>query len=60
VFSATAIHGLNGFDNVSYGDDTKLFEKAEQAGLSIAKTDYPSYVYHRDMPDSLCNIRKES
>ena len=60
VFSASAIHGLNGFDNVSYGDDTKLFEKAEQAGLSIAKTDYPSYVYHRDMPDSLCNIRKES
>jgi glycosyltransferase involved in cell wall biosynthesis len=60
VFSASAIHGLNGFDNISYGDDTKLFEKAEQAGLSIAKTDYPSYVYHRDMPDSLCNIRKES
>ena len=59
VFSASAIHGLNGFDNVSYGDDTKLFEKAEHAGLSIAKTDYPSYVYHRDMPDSLCNIRKE-
>lgn len=59
VFSAAAIHGLNGFDNVSYGDDTKLFEKAENAGLSIAKTDYPSYVYHRDMPDSLCNIRKE-
>jgi len=60
VFSASAIHGLNGFDNVSYGDDTKMFEKAEHAGLSIAKTDYPSYVYHRDMPDSLCNIRKES
>jgi glycosyltransferase involved in cell wall biosynthesis len=60
VFSASAIHGLSGFDNVSYGDDTKLFEKAEQAGLSIAKTDYPSYVYHRDMPDSLCNVRKES
>lgn len=59
VFSASAIHALNGFDNVSYGDDTKLFEKAEQAGLSIAKTDYPSYVYYRDMPDSLCNIRKE-
>jgi glycosyltransferase involved in cell wall biosynthesis len=59
VFSASAIHGLSGFDNVSYGDDTKLFEKAEHAGLSIAKTDYPSYVYHRDMPDSLCNIRKE-
>jgi glycosyltransferase involved in cell wall biosynthesis len=59
VFSASAIHGLNGFDNVSYGDDTKMFEKAEHAGLSIAKTDYPSYVYHRDMPDSLCNIRKE-
>jgi glycosyltransferase involved in cell wall biosynthesis len=58
VFSASAIHGLNGFDNISYGDDTKLYQKAEKAGLSIAKTDYPSYVYYRDMPDSLCNIKK--
>lgn len=59
VFSKSAIHSLNGFDNISYGDDTKLYEKAEHAGMNIAKTDYPSYVYHRDMPDSLCNIKKE-
>lgn len=59
VFAKSAILALNGFDNISYGDDTKLYEKAEKAGMNIAKTDYPSYVYHRDMPDSLCNIKKE-
>lgn len=58
VFSKSAIQTLNGFDNISYGDDTTLYEKAEQAGMNIARTDYPSYVYYRDMPDSLCNIKK--
>jgi glycosyltransferase involved in cell wall biosynthesis len=58
VFSKSAILTLNGFDNISYGDDTTLYEKAEQAGMNIARTDYPSYVYYRDMPDSLCNIKK--
>ena len=58
VFSRSAIQELHGFDDIAYGDDTRLYEKAELAGMSIAKTDYPSYVYHRDIPDSLCNIKK--
>jgi glycosyltransferase involved in cell wall biosynthesis len=59
VFRSRSLHTLGGFDNISYGDDTKLYEKAVLAGMSIAKTDYPSYIYYRDMPDSLCNIKKE-
>jgi glycosyltransferase involved in cell wall biosynthesis len=57
-FKKTSLMNLGGFPNVAYGDDTALFSIAERASLTIARTDYPSYIYHRDLIDSLCNEKK--
>jgi glycosyltransferase involved in cell wall biosynthesis len=46
---------LGGFDVVDYADDALLYERAEAAGLAIARLDYPSYVYYRTTPDSMCS-----
>ncbi|MFM7156377.1 MAG: glycosyltransferase family 2 protein, partial [Bacteroidota bacterium] len=59
-FKRTSLLNLGGFPNVAYGDDTALFTNAETSSLTIAKTDYPSYIYHREMIDSLCNEKKNS
>ena len=59
-FKNTSLRQLGGFPHIQYGDDTALYSLAEQAGFSIAKTDYTSYVYHRDLPDSLCNAMKDN
>lgn len=39
------------FDEVDYADDTLFYNRAGEEGLVIAKTDHPSYIYHRDTPD---------
>lgn len=46
---------LGGFDDVRYADDAMLHARAAAAGVVIARTDIPSYVYYRDTPDSLCS-----
>lgn len=46
---------LGGFDVVDYADDALLYERAQAAGLGIARLDYPSYVYYRNTPDSMCS-----
>jgi len=54
VIRRDVLLGLGGFDAVRYADDALLFSRAAQAGVVIANTDHPSYVYHRDTADSLC------
>jgi len=46
---------LRGFDFEEYGDDTVFFKKALKSGLTIAKTDLPTYIYYRNTIDSICN-----
>jgi glycosyltransferase involved in cell wall biosynthesis len=46
---------LDGFEPVEYGDDTIFFNKAVKSGLTIAKTDLSTYLYHRHSEDSICN-----
>ncbi|MFA7626977.1 MAG: glycosyltransferase family 2 protein [Candidatus Kapaibacterium sp.] len=48
---------FGGFDDVEYGDDNVFYNKAVKHGLVVGKTEYPTYIYHRDSEDSLCNIR---
>lgn len=45
---------LNGFQNLIYSDDSEFFERAEKK-YKIAKVDFPSYIYYRDTPDSICS-----
>lgn len=45
---------LNGFNNLIYSDDSDFFERAEKK-FKIAKVDWPTYIYYRDTPDSICS-----
>jgi len=42
------------FDEVRYADDAMFYDRASHNGVVIGKTEFPSYVYYRDTPDSLC------
>jgi glycosyltransferase involved in cell wall biosynthesis len=46
---------LNGFENIKYGDDANFYEKVKDNDFQIGLIDYPTYIYYRDTPDSLCN-----
>lgn len=46
------------FRNVNYADDSEFFERAENSGLKIMKTEIRTYIYHRETPNSMCNILK--
>ena len=45
---------LDGFKNLIYSDDSDFFERAEKK-YKIAKVNFPSYIYYRDTPDSICS-----
>ena len=44
---------LNGFNEVPIGEDADLLERAEEANIAIMETNLPSYIYHREMQDSV-------
>ncbi|MCX7736006.1 MAG: glycosyltransferase family 2 protein [Candidatus Kapabacteria bacterium] len=46
------------FRNVDYADDTDFFERVENCGLKIMKTEIKTYIYHRETPNSMCNFLK--
>ncbi len=46
---------LGGFRNVGIGDDFDFFNRAVSYGATTGKIDFPTYIYHRDTPDSLCS-----
>lgn len=45
---------LGGFDEIDYGEDTEFLIRAEK-NFKIEKVNYPTYIYHRDTPDSITN-----
>ncbi len=45
---------LDGFRDMDYADDTDFWERAEKK-YKVAEVDFPTYVYHRDTPDSICS-----
>ncbi len=56
VFRRETLAQLGGFPRVPFSIDSALFERAEAAGIAIAKTDAPTYIYDRTPPDSMLNI----
>lgn len=46
---------LNGFSETTIGEDAVLFERAVEAKIKMMETDIPTYVYHRETPDSITN-----
>ena len=45
---------LDGFKNIEYSEDSEFFERAKLI-YNIKKVEYPTYVYYRNTPDSICN-----
>lgn len=44
---------LNGFQRVPIGTDADLFERIYHHGAKIRKVHHPTYIYNRQLPDSL-------
>lgn len=48
---------LGGFRDLSYSDDSDLLDRVEKR-FKVVKVDFPTYIYYRDTPDSICtNIK---
>jgi glycosyltransferase involved in cell wall biosynthesis len=44
------------FREGAYADDALFFERAEEAGVAIAATDYPTYRYYRNVPNQQTSV----
>lgn len=44
---------LDGFRDLYYSDDSDFFERVQKE-FQIAQVDFPTYIYYRDTPDSIC------
>ncbi len=45
---------LNGFKEISYSEDSEFLERAERS-FNVMKVTFPTYIYHRETPDSITN-----
>ena len=46
---------LKGFRKIDFGSDADFFERINRLGVEMRKLDIPTYVYHRNQPDSVTN-----
>jgi hypothetical protein len=44
---------LNGFKNLEYADDSEFFSRIEESNAIIFKCDNRTYLYHREIKDSM-------
>ena len=45
---------LKGFRDISYSEDSDLYERALKK-YKVKKINHPSYIYYRNIPDSITN-----
>ena len=45
---------MSGFKDIKYSEDSEFYERAV-AKYNFRKVDFPTYIYYRDTPDSICN-----
>jgi len=53
VIRRDALYTLGPFPEGVYGDDAEYHARATNAGITIARTDHPSYRYYRNVPGQL-------
>ena len=51
---------LGGFARPDYGNDYEFAQRALAKGAEIRRIDAPTYIYHRETPDSMCNLMENS
>jgi GT2 family glycosyltransferase len=49
-----AFRAVGGFKPM-YGGDNDLHRRLLEGGFQVEKLDSPTYRYHRDVPDSMCD-----
>lgn len=49
---------LNGFKDILYSEDSEFLERALEK-YQVKKIDFPTYIYHRETPDSITNSIKK-
>ena len=47
---------MGGFSSKRFGDDTDFYQRVYSTGKFIGKIENKTYIYHRESPDSLCNV----
>ena len=45
---------LDGFNNITYSEDSEFLERSLKI-FNVKKVIYPTYIYHRETPDSITN-----
>jgi glycosyltransferase involved in cell wall biosynthesis len=45
---------LGGFKEIHYSEDSEFLQRAEKV-FEVEKIDFKTYIYHRDIPDSITN-----
>jgi len=59
VLNRAAVLEMGGFHRPDYGNDYDLAQRMLKS-CTVRKVDYPTYIYHRDAPDSMCNLMEKS
>ena len=59
VLRRTTALEMGGFHRPDYGNDHDLAQRALQ-NRNVRRVNYPTYIYHRDAPDSMCNLMEKS
>jgi glycosyltransferase involved in cell wall biosynthesis len=49
---------LEGFANIPYSEDSDFLERAEEK-FNIQKVGYPTYIYNREVRDSITNLKEK-
>ncbi|MDY0083265.1 MAG: glycosyltransferase family A protein [Ignavibacteriaceae bacterium] len=50
---------LKGFKDIKYSEDSEFLERANKI-YKVKKVNFPTYIYHRDVPDSITNKMKKN
>lgn len=50
-----ALLNIGGFPEIELGSDAALFERISKTDASIIKTELPTYIYHREIGNSITN-----
>jgi glycosyltransferase involved in cell wall biosynthesis len=59
VVKKDSILAIGGFHRPDYGNDYDLAQRALKT-LNVRHTTSPTYIYHRETPDSMCNLMEKS
>lgn len=59
VLRRAAVEALGGFQRPDYGNDYALAQRALSTHV-VRRIESPTYIYHREEPDSMCNLMEKS